>query len=80
MAEDKERVVEKHYIEVGKSARKDFLRGLLGGIGWAFGLSLGTAIIAVLVSLIVRRIDFVPIFGQFIADIIKAAQQNLNAR
>lgn len=80
MAEDKEKVVEKYYIEVGQSNRKNFLRGLVGGLGWALGISLGTAIIAILVSLIVKRIDVVPIFGQFIANVIKAAQQNLNAR
>lgn len=80
MAEDKEKVVEKYYIEVGKSAKKDFLRGLVGGLGWALGISLGTAIIAILVSLIARRVDFIPIFGQFIANVIKAAQQNLNVR
>lgn len=78
MAEDKEKVVEKYYIEVGQSNRKNFLRGLVGGLGWALGISLGTTIIAVLVSLIVRRVDFVPVFGQFIADIIKSAKDGLN--
>ncbi len=78
MAEDKEKVVEKHYIEVNQSTRKHFITGFLGGVGWAFGATIGTAVVAYIISILIRRVDIVPIFGQFIADVIKAAQQNLS--
>ncbi len=75
-----QKVVEKYYIEVNPSARKRFLIGLAGGIGWGIGLSLGTAAIIYIASLFVSKIDFVPIFGQFSAEVIKSAQENLKAR
>lgn len=79
MAEDEEKVVEKHYIEINRSSRRNFVMGFVGGVGWAFGATVGTAIIAYIISLLVKRVDIVPIFGQFIADVIKAAQQNLSS-
>ncbi len=79
MAEDKEKTVEKHYIEINRSSRRNFIMGFVGGVGWAFSATVGTAIVAYLISLLVKRVDIVPIFGQFIADVIKAAQQNLSS-
>ena len=78
--EEDQKIIEKHYIEINRSSKKNFIMGFLGGVGWAFGATVGTAIVAYLISLLVKRVDIVPIFGQFIADVIKAAQQNLNAR
>lgn len=75
-----ERIIEKHYIEIPGSAKKKFINGLLGGLGWGVGLTLGTSILLVLIGFFVSRVDFVPILGQFLADVIKAAQPNLRAR
>ena len=75
-----QKIVEKYYIEVSPSARKRFLIGLAGGVGWGIGLSLGTAAIIYGASLFASKIDFVPIFGQFSAEVIKSAQENLKAR
>ena len=75
-----EKVVEKYYIEVSASAKKRFLIGLAGGVGWGIGLTIGTAGIIYIVGIFVSKIDFVPILGQFAADVIKAAQENLRTR
>lgn len=84
MAEEKnsqnQKVVEKYYIEVSPSARKRFLIGLAGGIGWGVGLTLGTTAVIYVISLAVAKIDFVPILGQFAAEVIKSAQSNLNTK
>ena len=75
-----EKVVEKYYIEVSASAKKRFLIGLAGGIGWGIGLTVGTAAIIYLGGILVLRVDFVPFFGKFAADVIKSAQSNLTTR
>ena len=83
-AEDKsnqnQKVVEKYYIEVSASAKKRFLIGLAGGIGWGIGLTFGTAAIIYMVGILVSKVDFVPVFGKFAADVIKSAQSNLTTR
>lgn len=75
-----EKTVEKYYIEVSASAKKRFLIGLAGGIGWGIGLTIGTAAIIYAVGIIVSKVDFVPIFGKFAAEVIKSAQSNLTTR
>lgn len=75
-----QKVVEKYYIEVSASAKKRFLIGLAGGIGWGIGLTIGTAAIIYMVGIIVSKVDFVPVFGKFAADVIKSAQSNLTTR
>lgn len=80
MAETQQKVVEKNYIEVAGSAKKRLLLGLIGGIGWGIGLTLGTAVVLVLLGFFASKIDFVPILGQFSADVIKEAQTNLRTR
>ena len=74
MAEDKQKVVEKYYIEVTASAKKRFLLGLLGGLGWGVGITLGTSAIILIIGYFASQIDFVPILGQFFSDIIKSTQ------
>lgn len=75
-----QKVVEKYYIEVSHSGFKRFLWGFLGGLGWGVGITLGTSLLLVAIGFFASKIDFVPIIGQFTADIIKAAQSNLKAR
>ena len=75
-----QKVIEKYYIEVSQSPGKRFLIGLLGGIGWGVGLTIGTTAILAALGFFASKINFVPIFGQFLAEVIKSAQGNLNVR
>lgn len=77
MPEENQKVVEKYYIEVTASAKKRFLLGLVGGLGWGVGITLGTSAVILAIGYFVSKIDFVPILGQFLADVVKAAQPNL---
>jgi hypothetical protein len=43
---------------------------LLGGISWGIGATVGLALFFALLSLIAKNVDFVPIFGSFVSDII----------
>ena len=78
MDEDKQNIIEKRYIEVNSSSKQKFLQGMLGGLGWGIGITVGTAAILAILGLIVSKIDFIPIIGHFSAEVIKAAHQNLN--
>ena len=71
------KIVEKHYIEVSPSPLTKFLNGLIGGIGWGVGLTIGTGVLLYILTFVIAKIDFVPILGQFLADVIKSAQGNL---
>lgn len=75
-----EKIVEKYYIEVNANVFKRFLIGLVGGIGWGVGLTIGTGVILYFLGIFAAKIDFVPILGQFLAEVIKSAQGNLNTR
>lgn len=74
---DIQKVVEKHYIEIPGSAKKKFLNGLLGGLGYSVGFTVGTTLLLLIIGFFLSRIDLQPILGQFLADVIKAAQPNL---
>lgn len=74
------RTVEKYYIEVNASAGHKFLTGLLGGLGWGIGLTVGTALFLGIIGFVISKVDFVPIFGHFLSEVIKSAQGNLTAR
>lgn len=72
-----EKIVEKYYIETPGNFKRRFLLGVIGGLGWGLGITLGTALVVVILAFFVSRIDFVPILGQFLANVIKASQPNL---
>ena len=76
MTEEKTKTVEKYYIEVSPSAKKRFIVGLLGGIGWGLGVIIGSTILVASIAFFVSKIDFVPILGKFLSDILKASQSS----
>lgn len=80
MEQENQKIIEKYYIEVNPSGFKRFLQGLLGGLGWGVGLTLGTSILVVLLGFLISKIDLVPVLGQFLADIIKASQPYLKVK
>lgn len=74
------KIVEKYYIEVNPSKFSKFLGGLLTGLGYGIGLTIGTAAFILIIGVIISKINFVPIFGNFLADVIKSAQTSLFTR
>ncbi|HSX19226.1 MAG TPA: DUF5665 domain-containing protein [Candidatus Saccharimonadales bacterium] len=71
------KTVEKHYIEVNPSKWSKFVTGLLSGFGYGIGLTLGTAVFLLIIGVIISKVNFVPIFGNFLSDVIKSAQGSL---
>lgn len=71
------KIIEKYYIETEPNLKKKLLSSLLSGLCWGIGATFGTAVFITIIGIIISKIDFVPILGQFLAEIIKIAQINL---
>lgn len=53
-----------------RSRRQIITNNFLGGIAWGIGVTIGLALFFGILAFISQHIDFVPIVGDFIADII----------
>ena len=52
-------------------SKKDIIiNNLIGGIAWAIGATVGLALFFWLLSVIAQNINFIPIVGTFVSDII----------
>jgi len=66
-------VFKKEFI---KEARK----GIVGGIFWSIGVTIGFAIVSAVLIGILSNINTLPIIGNFLADVIEQTQKNLESR
>ena len=57
-----------------------FLLNFIGGMGWAFGMTVGFAFLAYIISLILCAIGGVPLIGTFFANVINQTQDALNSK
>lgn len=60
--------------EVYRPLGKMFLDNFLGGIAWGLGVTVGFGILVAVLSLVLSRIDFVPIIGQLLKDLVPYLQ------
>lgn len=74
MSEEKIKLVEKHYIEVNPSGWHRFWLGVLSGLGWGIGVTLGTTTLIIIIGYLVSQVDWVPIVGNFLQNIVNTAQ------
>jgi hypothetical protein len=70
------------YEKVNKLSKKEIiLNNFIGGISWALGATIGLSLVITLLTLIAKNVNFVPIFGKFISDILNfvlATNPNFN--
>jgi hypothetical protein len=67
------------YEQTKENRRRIFANNFIGGLAWALGATVGLALIAVLLTLILKNISLIPVIGNFIADVIKfVIQKNPN--
>ena len=59
-----------------KSRKQIFVNNFIGGIGWAFGATIGISLLLALWGFILHRINLVPVVGNFILEVIKFVLQN----
>jgi hypothetical protein len=62
------------------SKMKTFKKGLIGGIGWAFGVTIGFVIISTILVLILRSLGGLPVIGDWLASIVEATMEQLTKR
>lgn len=66
-----------NFANVYRGRKKMMLDNFLGGISWSVGTFVGFALLAILVGLILSRINLVPIIGGWLSDIVNNATQNV---
>ena len=65
----------------GKKSTFDFFKaGLIGGIGWAIGVTLGFGLISAIAITILDKTSIVPVIGEFVAEIVDYTQIQLDLR
>ena len=57
--------------KVYRSKKSIIINNFLGGLSWAVGATVGLAIIAAILTYILKNVNLVPIVGNFIAAVIK---------
>ena len=68
------------YKNVERPIKKMLLYNFLGGITWSLGVLIGFGLIFSIIAYFVSKIDFIPIIGSLLADVVKSAQSNLTTR
>jgi len=63
-----------------KSFVKLFKDGLVRGIGWAFGVTIGFVIISTILVFVLKNLGGLPFIGSWIASIVEATQESLLKR
>ncbi len=66
-----------NYERVHRPFWKMVFNNFFGGIAWSIGVLIGTTIVIAIAAFFIRKIDFVPIFGHFFAEVLKSAQSNI---
>lgn len=67
-----------HYEKASQklSFRQILWNNFIAGIAWALGATVGLSIIIALMSLLSKNVDFIPIVGSFISDVIDFILKN----
>lgn len=62
---------DERYNNVKKNRKEIFSNNFLGGIAWGLGATIGLAVFFAVLAFIGTHVNFVPIFGDFISNVIK---------
>ena len=57
-----------------------FKQGIISGIGWAFGVTIGFVLISTLIVFILNLLGGLPLIGNWIAGIVEVTQTQLQER
>lgn len=52
-----------------------FIQGILSGLGWSLGATIGFAIVAGIVTFVLSQLGALPVIGQFFTDLQNAIDQ-----
>lgn len=54
-----------------------FLRGIIAGIGWAIGVTIGFALISTILVLVFKSLGGLPLVGDFFSSVSQTTQESL---
>lgn len=60
--------------------REIFRAGIVGGLGWALGVTIGFAIVSIIIIFLVNRAGGIPLIGDWIAKVVESTQTQLELR
>jgi len=57
-----------------------FLRGIVAGVGWAFGVTVGFVIISTILVFLLNNAGGLPLIGDWIASVVESTIEQLSKR
>lgn len=54
-----------------------FKEGFFGGLGWAFGVTVGFVLVSTILVIVLRSLGGLPLIGGFIASIVESTNASL---
>jgi len=58
-----------NYDKVNESLKDIIIRNFMGGIAWGLGATIGLALILAILGFILKRVNYVPIVGDFVSQV-----------
>ena len=63
-----------------KDNKSKIIDGLVRGIGWAFGVTIGFVLVSTILVFLLRSLGGLPLVGNWMASIVEATQASLLKR
>lgn len=57
-----------------------FLRGVIAGIGWALGVTIGFVLVSTVLAFLLKNAGGLPLIGDWIANIVESTIEQLSRR
>lgn len=55
-------------------------QSVVGGIFWSIGVTIGFAVVSVLLITVFSRVDTIPVIGNFVADVVEQTRWSLERK
>ena len=68
--------LDRKYEQIERPLRQIFVNNFTGGIAWGLGATVGVSIIVAILGIVLKKIDIVPLFGNFASQVTNYVLQN----